>query len=194
VLWRIRDNYGIDVTISRENVGVCQARNTVAAKGKSEWIVFVDGDDYLHPDFLFEMWRAVHTAKADIAYPKVAIFSDDGISQHGTIQQHDYDFRALLRSNYIPATSLIRRSLFEDLGGFDLDMKDGFEDWELWIRAAGHGAEFCWAEKATLFYRHHDEARSHGANARFPQILKQIKAKHRPSFDKYLSPEIIDID
>ena len=44
--------------ISRENGGVSAARNTGIKCAKGEWIAFIDGDDFLSPDYLEEMMKA----------------------------------------------------------------------------------------------------------------------------------------
>jgi len=41
--------------ISQENQGLSAARNTGIAAASGTYLVFVDGDDWLHPDFLFRL-------------------------------------------------------------------------------------------------------------------------------------------
>lgn len=195
VLWGIRDKLGVPVEISRENRGVCLARNRMfAERSKAPFILFVDGDDYLDPDFLEMAWRKVNVAQASVVYPKAAIFSDAGMSPHGVIDQIEFDLRVLMRRNYIPVTSLMRREVFKKVGGFDEDFVHGLEDWNLWISAALAGVSFAFEPKAILYYRHHSDARSHTANARQDDIYRLIKEKHAEDYDRLLKPAVEEVD
>ena len=40
----------------------------------------------------------------------------------------------MLYQNQLIATSLFYRSSWKDVGGYDEQMKTGFEDWEFWLR------------------------------------------------------------
>ena len=53
--------------INQPNAGMSVARNTALALAKSEYICFVDSDDYLAPTFLQELYTAVTVNNADIA-------------------------------------------------------------------------------------------------------------------------------
>lgn len=52
--------------IGQENRGVSAARNTGLREATGEWIVFVDGDDRLHPDFFRKMGALQARFDADI--------------------------------------------------------------------------------------------------------------------------------
>jgi len=190
VLWKLQE-VGFDVVISRDNVGVCKARNDLAKRGSAPWMLFLDGDDYIDSKFLEMVWRKAQTEQADVVYPKVAIFTDQGLAQHGTIDQGvEFDRVRLLRSNYIPVTALIRRELFLSCNGFDENMKYGFEDWSLWITLLGLGAKFVFEPAAVLYYRHHAAARSHTANAKFREIFEYIKADHAELYNMIMQPRV----
>lgn len=187
-LWDIRD-HGVDVVLATENVGVCRARNNIVQRGRAPWILFVDGDDHLNEFFLEKAWIAAHVHKLDVVYPKIAIFSDGAYVPHGTVDQGDFNLLRLSKSNYIPVTSLIRRSLFES-SMFDEDMHHGFEDWELWLRLAISGAEFGFEPAAILYYRHHPNARSIIANQRYQEVYNYIVNKHSATIRKLTHPII----
>ena len=190
VLWGLRDQ-GFDVEISRNNVGVSVARNTIAKKGKAPLILFVDGDDRLDPMFLEKAWRRMKIAKVDIVYPKMAIFVDGpGLAEHGSVSQCQFDRLTLMRANYIPVTSLMKREVFNALGGFDEGMKSGFEDWEFWIRGALAEYKFWFEPESILFYRQHEDARSHQANLNATSIVDYIKTKHKEAFDRSFRPKV----
>lgn len=195
VLWRLRDA-GHSVDISRENRGVSAARNhIVAAEGGAPWILFLDGDDKLDEHFLERAWRRANIVKAEVIYPKAAIFVDGpGLAPHGSLNQGEFDLLRLLRSNYIPVTSLMKRSAFDDTDGFDESMKHGFEDWCLWIDMALHDRVFQFEPNAVLYYRHHTSARSNEANRRLQEIYGYIKGKYKDKFETLLRPRVEWLD
>ena len=49
------------------NAGVSAARNKILSVASGEWLTFVDGDDWLEPDFVAYMLRLVHETHSDMA-------------------------------------------------------------------------------------------------------------------------------
>ena len=64
-----------------------------------------------------------------------------------------FDAEALRGENYIPSTSLISADLIRELEGWNVQARNGFEDWDFWLRALDAGAEFRCVESVTWRYR-----------------------------------------
>ena len=62
-----------------ENGGVSMARNHGLEHAKGDYISFVDGDDWLHPDFYTKLADALETNHADIA--KCSIIETDTVTE-----------------------------------------------------------------------------------------------------------------
>ena len=52
--------------IHKKNGGACEARNVGMAAASGEWIVIVDGDDWLETDYVEYMLHLVHTTDSDM--------------------------------------------------------------------------------------------------------------------------------
>jgi hypothetical protein len=88
------------------------------------------------------------------------------LGPRGWIPNQEFDADLLRRRNYIPATTLIRRSLWEELGGWTLPgwgvgesphEPEYAEDWDFWIRALDAGARFLCIARVTWIYRYHSD-------------------------------------
>lgn len=119
--------------------------NRIASRAQGEWLVPMGDDDLLDEDFLETLWP--HAAHADVVYGWCRVtgssWSPNRLYRKG----------ALRHGNYIPATALIRKTLWDDLGGYNL--KHRFEDWDFWLRAEACGARFVCVPEVVWTYRQH---------------------------------------
>ncbi len=158
----------------------CESRNRAASWGVAPWMMFLDGDDWLADGCLAELWRVAEESGADVIYPSIISYIEPGHSQHSWPgQPSEFSLEKLINFNYIPVTALMKREWFERVGGFDENMLDGFEDWELWLRMALAGATFQFAPNAHLMYRQHDGGRSVEAGKKVKKITAYIRKKHK---------------
>lgn len=123
------------------------ARNNGAAAGVSEWLCFLDADDELAPRYL----EAMSAGTADVRGPATEFHKVTGVEGPLLVPVRDLE-----RMNYLVIGSLVRRDLFERVGGF----KDWpvHEDYCLWYRCARAGATFEQLEGAV--YRVHERPTS----------------------------------
>jgi glycosyltransferase involved in cell wall biosynthesis len=112
---------------------IASVRNELAATARGDWLCFLDADDELAPGYLDAM-AAVGGANVlltpAVRYvrkgrPSPPQFNDRGIP--------------LTRDNWLVVGTLVRRTLFERVGGFE-DYPHGFEDWSLWYKCEKAGA------------------------------------------------------
>ncbi|MFZ5428455.1 MAG: glycosyltransferase family 2 protein [Thermodesulfobacteriota bacterium] len=124
-------------------------RNAGMALAAGDTILFMDPDDTIEPDFLRECLIALD-AGAGVAYT--------GYVEHGPSGAREVsppDFApAILRTQNIPVMgSLMRRDVFEAVGGFRADC--AYEDWDFWVRAAARGVRFARVARPLYNYRLH---------------------------------------
>jgi len=105
------------------------ARNRAVAEARGEFILVVDSDDAIEPGYLAEMVRFARSCPdADFYYPSALTLTDEAGGPTGQVWRYE-DFgdnrwlpAVLFRTGYSPIPnpgSLIRRSLFARVGGYE---------------------------------------------------------------------------
>lgn len=114
------------------------ARNEAASKAEGEWLIFLDADDELEPYYVHEMSVVAEKNEGDVLLqPAVRYLRKGGRSGSKPVIIPD---RNLRKDNYLVIGTMLRRELFERVGGFN-DYHHGFEDWSLWAKCWKLGAQ-----------------------------------------------------
>lgn len=137
--------------IHQGNQGVATARNTGIQAAKGSFLMFVDADNIIDPNYYLKALE--HFDK----HPEIAVFYCDpihfGIVETQEVDLPDFSFERLIASNFIDVCAVVRKSLSDAIGGFDPQIQMGYEDWEFWINAAVHGAGFYHCKEKLFKYR-----------------------------------------
>lgn len=123
-----------DVTVmDQHGRGLPAARNSGFARCRAPVVVPLDADNRLRPGFVSAA-LAVLESRSDVA----VVYGDrcEFGNRTGTVQVADFDLLQLVQGNYIDACAAVRKAAWEDCGGYDEQMLDGWEDWDLWLRVA----------------------------------------------------------
>lgn len=132
------------IAIDHARRGPAAVRTSLLQAAVGEFVAIVDDDDVLLPNHL----ELLAATDADIAYSYCTVEGREWVPNRL------FDADALRRGNYIPITTLIRRQVLMDLGGFRAGV-NGWEDWDLWLRALDAGATFACVPEVTWRYRFH---------------------------------------
>jgi glycosyltransferase involved in cell wall biosynthesis len=136
--------------IDRDNGGLAAARNTGWRAGKAAFVLFLDADNQLLPGAVEAMVKVlVADPDAGVAIGDRMEFGD----REGLVVQSVPDMPDLLVGNRVDACAMVRRTVLEGLGGFDEAMREGYEDWEFWIRALAAGLRSVHVGRPTFRYR-----------------------------------------
>jgi glycosyltransferase involved in cell wall biosynthesis len=165
--------------IYQDNRGPAAARNTGVAVAESEFLLFLDSDNKIRPEYI-DRGIEVLTAKPDVGvvYGNAEFF---GKMLRPRFKSGPFDISTLLKGNYIDVCSMVRKKAFDDIGGFDESrILFGHEDWELWIRMFTKGWNFQYLNQTLFDYRVRENSllmqKSEEDNLR--GVLRYVYKKH----------------
>lgn len=160
--------------LKQENSGVVQARRNGIQKSRGEYILFLDSDDKIHPQFL-EDASLLLSIYSDVGfvYTNLEYFGAKvGLVNYGT-----FNLTEFLENNQATISSLFRRQAYEEAGGFKDEMEEGLEDWELWVSMCDRGWIGYHLDRTYLYYRqHYQGSRLQNLLAR-QSLLRRQRAK-----------------
>ena len=81
---------------------------------------------------------------------------------------------------------MFRKSDWEKVGGYDESMKQGFEDWEFYIRLLSDGGNVFVIPEVLFNYRQRSNSTSSGANKIKYDLLRYIYFKHQDLYKSNL--------
>lgn len=158
-----------DTIILNTNRGVSAARHEAVRFSTGELILFVDADDVLSPDYLEKM-TIVIAGGADIAYPDIYHWAQE-MTRLVTIPEITTEFVRNYKKVVIPVTCMIRRKMYDKLGGFHDFLV--LEDLDFWLRAMAAGYTFKKAQ-TLLWYRRTPQSKNSMSILKKKQVYFQI--------------------
>jgi GT2 family glycosyltransferase len=141
--------------VAKANGGLASARNAGIAAASGEFILPLDADDRIHPDYVAIAVGALQRN------PELA-FVTCYVKNFGELDSHYVPLGLvpelmLLLNPAGKCTSMFRRRVFEELGGYDEAMVS-FEDWDVLCRIAAAGLPADVIPKTLFYYRRHRDS------------------------------------
>jgi glycosyltransferase involved in cell wall biosynthesis len=175
--------------IYQENSGVSAARNNGIAHSKGEYILPLDGDDKIAPEFLeLTLHEIVKDRKIRVVYTDVQYF---GV-RNDVYQLPSFSIEKLMGQNILCITALFRREDFDKTGGFNDNMREGFEDWDFWMSMFQDGKGTAYKIPQILFfYRIKPVSRNNTAAKKNIDYRRIVWENHKEMFSKvYPDPKL----
>lgn len=131
----------VAIAIDHYRQGAAVTRNRALRMATTEWIVFLDSDDILYPDYLVKMGEHQRETGADVCWPWFNVTnSTDPFPMHFG-RQWDPG-----QPHIFPITTLLRRELAIEVGGFPEEYRASDtcagEDYPFWISLSKAGGRF----------------------------------------------------
>lgn len=119
---------------NRVNSRLSITRNTGTALTQSPLVFFLDADNHIYPRCVEAHAEALKDSPAKFAYSILEVFgADTGVMGTEVFLKEHFK-----KGNYIDAMAMIRRDALVSVGGY-LNLKHGWEDYELWLRFCENG-------------------------------------------------------
>jgi glycosyltransferase involved in cell wall biosynthesis len=145
----LKTKYSFEI-FRQVNSGQSAARNLGVSRANSDFICFLDQDDYFLPNHIEVLISAsnLEDEKFGFSYGDLLRVTESGetLSRSSLTSPHPLmDTHAMVSQNMhiLPSATLIKRSAFLEVGGFDESLQ-GYEDDDLFLRfhLAGYTAVF----------------------------------------------------
>jgi len=169
--------------VTQPNIGASRSRNRGILEARSEYVAFLDADDYWSPEKLARQVALLQTeSETGFVSCCAAVESADGeILGEWRFEESNM---CLLRHLFVRHAGIpgslsavvIKRSLFSEIGLFDVDLTSQ-EDIDMWIRLASRTRFACVDEVLATITR-----QSGSVSSNFESMLscaRKVMTKHR---------------
>ena len=141
------------IGIDYNRIGGAKNLNRLITQADTEWIAPLADDDLLYPTYLERLLS--EAGDADMIYPWCEVTG----TRNGWNPNALFDPERLKTDNYIPATVLIRKSAWEELGGYPEIV---CEDHGMWVKLLQGGKKIKCLPEILWQYRFHGRNISDG--------------------------------
>jgi glycosyltransferase involved in cell wall biosynthesis len=166
-----------DQVVHMHRATLQEARNKAVAQLTTEWVCVLDADDELDPGYLAAMREEMDRGLPALALlvPAAQYVHPSGECEPAAIP-NAVPRRPLYETNTAVIGTLVRRELFDQVGGFG--PWPILEDWELWLRCVDAGAVM--VEVPQAIYRVHMSAdgRGHARTDPYQETYWQIRSQY----------------
>lgn len=166
-----------------EQNGVSYARNLAVKLSSGKYILPLDSDDKIGETYLD---KAVAVMENDPSLKLVYCDAELFGAAKGKWILPEYSLKKMLIENTIFCSALYRKSDFEATGGYNENMKEGFEDWDFWIKMLKDGSHVHKIPEILFFYRIREESRNNVLDTeKQVRLRKQILQNHRAVYEEH---------
>lgn len=147
----------ISIAIDHARLGAAATRNKTLLSAGTEWLAFLDDDDWLYHDHLEKLVERQIQTGADVVFPWFDTDPSGCDPFPPAFESREYDPN---EPHMFPITTLVRRDLAYAVGGFPPGVpgeEAAGEDWQFWLLLRDRGAKFAHVNERTWCWSHHGE-------------------------------------
>ena len=175
----------IDRLIVQDNQGQSIARNNGINAALGELIIVLDSDDYFEPTFTeraFEIISKRNEVKIATCWGRRITENDILID---IFKPGGGELSSFILQNGSFGSCMFRKSDWERVGGYDESMKQGFEDWEFYIRLLSDGGSAFVIPEVLFNYRSRKNSTTARANIIKYDLSRYILSKHENFYQEH---------
>jgi glycosyltransferase involved in cell wall biosynthesis len=168
--------------LTQANQGASAARNNAIKQAKGIYILPVDADDLVAPDYISQAVEVLEQRENVLVVGcEVEMFGDS----NKRIAYPPFSLQRLARQNMIAAPSMFRRNDWQRTGGYCKDLK-GREDWDFWLSVFAEGGEFVRLPIVGIYYRVHSGSKRIRTQRYKHELVDKLNIRHANYMKRYL--------
>jgi glycosyltransferase involved in cell wall biosynthesis len=172
---------GVICVMHQKNRGLAATRNTGIACATGEYICCLDDDDIIGETYIEECVKILEkNSDIGFVYSNVQLFGD----YKKVWKTGPFDPYRLAYQNTIPVSAVFRKVCWDMAGGFNANMKYGYEDWDFWIGVVEGGWTGAWIQKILFYHRKHGKTMTNRAAMKHAFLYTKITFNHPYFFSK----------
>lgn len=153
-----------------QNYGIAENTNQALTMAEGDYIAFLDHDDIITPDALYEMALAAKCAKKTGKEANMFYSDEDKVNENRTafFEPHfkpDFNPDLLCANNYITHFLMISRKLLDRVGKISKEY-DGAQDYDFILRCAEQADDVIHVPKVLYHWRVHDRSTAGGSGSK----------------------------
>lgn len=145
---------------TQQNQGIGATRNFAASQASGEHLIFMDADNVATKKMIATFVKALAKSGADALTCMATVFKGHEYPDQNT--EVFYLYRpigpalemAMLENVFGDANAIVRKKVFDAIGGFKTDRTTSFEDWEFFALLALQGYRIDVIPEPLFYYRH----------------------------------------
>jgi glycosyltransferase involved in cell wall biosynthesis len=142
--------------INISNRGISGARNAGIMNAQGEYLVTLDGDDTLEPNFISETIKLMRPG-IGVVYTDSMFFGKENRKTWRTLGRKNafdkFSLLDLMYVNRVMCCCLVRKEAAIQCGGYNTRLLNGYEDWNFWIDIMKRGWKFVRCPQPLFNYR-----------------------------------------
>jgi glycosyltransferase involved in cell wall biosynthesis len=166
--------------LSKPNGGLSSARNFGINHSTGQLILPLDADDMICPNYVKACVNHFHeNTETKLIFGRAIKFG----TENGEWRLPKYSFKRLLENNSIFCTAMYKKEFWKNIGGYDENMKEGWEDWDFWIRLLQNEDGVFQDDNILFYYR----TKTNSMIKNFASVQQKMNSTRRYIFEKNFS-------
>ena len=177
------------IFINQEKQGVSKARNNGIAQSKGIYILPFDADDIMDHNMVERCMETIKSTHTDIVYTgyrRIGIMGGSNIGK--AFSENDFLFVAPHG-----VVAFYKRTVWENTGGYKMNMLGSYEDWEFWVNSFKHKFTFYHIPEILFSYRKKEESAWTKAYIKHEYAKSKIVMNHPELYINYHVLEAIEM-
>lgn len=177
IITELEKTYRFRYIQNETNQKLPETRNIGLRNSDSKYVICLDADDMIPPNYIESNYINIITNDVDISYNDSQCFGSSDMR----LTWPEFNLDYLRYGPFIHCAAMYKREIWNKTQ-YDKHMIHGWEDYDFWLSAAKNGAKIKKCNRTYLFYRQKAHSMITDTNSKLDTVVKpMLRAKH-PGF------------